>query len=240
MDTCLLCEEANQKPVSPPRSVLWSACHHTEKLWYMRRKSSWVPELTAKTPEELRFIPAAASSMPILPSFLVTISSFACYSNKPNRMPNILILLLLEAGWAILGQRPGKKIIFVLDWSLKWFWFCLSWRAEMPVSGNLVSYYLAFPLTQLSRNFMWGCDQNLSPVAHFFGEHQKNLSYGSLWCKYALSLIISTAICEPCVLSHCLNYISSCLQLMYTQMIPLQLDSYIWVPLVASQGLKVS
>lgn len=172
MDTCLLCEEANQNPLSPPTSVLWLACHHTQKLWYMRRKSSWIPELTAKTLEELRFILAAASSMPILHSFLVTVSSFACYSNKPNQMPNTLILLVLEAGWAILGQRPGKKIIFVLDWSLKWFWFCLRWRAEMPVFGTLVSclvsYYLAFSLTQLSRNFMWGCDQNLSPVAQPF------------------------------------------------------------------------
>lgn len=28
-------------------------------------------------------------------------------------MPNTLILLVLEAGWAILGQRPGKKKAFL-------------------------------------------------------------------------------------------------------------------------------
>lgn len=172
MEICLLCEEANQNPPIPPTSVLWLACHHTQKLCYMRRKSSWIPELAAKALEELRFILAAASSMPILPSFLVTVSSFAYDSNKPNQMPNTLIFLVLETGWAILGQRPGKKIIFVLDWSQKWFWFYLSWRAEMPVFGTLisclVSYYLASPLTQLSRNSMWGCEQNSSPVAHPF------------------------------------------------------------------------
>lgn len=121
-------------------------------------------------------------------------------------------------------SETWKKIIFVLDWSLKWFWFCLSWKAEMPVFGTLVSclvsYYLAFSLTKLETL----CENVIKiwvqlPIP--FGEHQKNLSYESLWCKYALYLIISTAICEPCVLSHCLNYISSCLQLMYTHTIPL-------------------